>query len=96
MDGRSQVPPAQVLDAMPMDELITSFNASLGTGRGSVYGTPSFWAQQVMHRQQLDIAERMEKSTNRMEKSTRMILGLTVVMAVTAIINVCIVVWATS
>ena len=95
MDGRSQVPPAQALDAMSMDELIVSFNASLGAGSGRVAGTPIFWAQQIMHRRQIDIAGRMEHATNRVEKYTRTILVLTVLMAVTAMTNLWIVAWAT-
>ena len=95
MDGRSRVPPAQALDTMSMDDLIVSFNASLGAGSGAVYGTASFWARQIMHRQQIDIAGRRERATNRVEKCTRMILVLTVLMAVTATVNLWIVAWAT-
>lgn len=95
MDGRSRVPPAQALAAMSMDELIVSFNASLGAGSGGVHGTASFWAHPIMHRQQIDIAGRMEQATNRVEKYTRMILVLTVLMAVTATVNLWIVAWAT-
>ncbi|MDE2772733.1 MAG: hypothetical protein OXI46_03370 [Gemmatimonadota bacterium] len=92
MDGRSRMPPAQALAAMSMDDLIVSFNASLGAGSGR---TASFWAQQIMHRQQIDIAGRMEQATNRVEEYTRMILVLTVLMAVTATVNLWIVAWAT-
>ena len=95
MDGRSRVPPAQALAAMSMDDLIVSFNASLGAGSGGVDDTASFWAQQIMHRPQIDTAGRMEQATNRVEKYTRMILVLTVLMAVTATVNLWIVAWAT-
>ena len=102
MAGQSQVPPAQALVQMSMDELIVSFNASLGPGRGGVEGPPSFWSQQIMHKQQLSVAERMHEQqlsitermheqqlsiTERMEKATRKILWLTVVITVATIFN---------
>ena len=95
MDGRSRVPPAQALDTMSMNDLVVGFNASLGAGSGGVYGTTSLWAQQIMHRRQIDIAGRMGQATNRVEKCTRMTLVLTVLMAVTATVNLWIVAWAT-
>ena len=78
------VPSWQALDTMSMERRIEQFDRA----RPHVEATVRFWAQQIMHKQQLSVADRMEKST-------RLILGLTVVMALTAIINVCIVVWAT-
>ena len=63
MAGRSQVPPAQALLGMSMDELIVSFNDAIGGGQGSVVGTASFWSQQIMHKQQLDAIRNMERLT---------------------------------
>ena len=79
MAGRSQVPPAQALLGMSMDELIVSFNDAIGGGQGSVVGTASFWSQQIMHKQQLDAIRNMERLTEALLRYTRVITVATMV-----------------
>ena len=78
MNGRSQVPPAQALCNMSMDELILRFNAAIG-GQGGVEGTASFWSQQIMHKQQLDAIRNMERLTEALLRYTLVITMATMV-----------------
>ena len=80
MRVRSQVPPAQALYQMPMDELILAFNETI-SGKGSVVGTASFWSQQIMHRQQLEVMQNMEQLT-------KTLLRFTYVITVATIVNI--------
>ena len=88
MNGRSQVPPAQALLEMSMDELFVSFNAAIG-GQGGVEGPASFWSQQIMHKQQLDVMRSMEQLTETLLRFTRVITVATMVnILITAFVAV--------
>ena len=71
-----------------MDELIAGFNAATtGTLDMPVEGSAGIRSQQLMHRQQVDVAQPMAESSHRTEQTTRRMLCLTWVITVATAID---------